>query len=93
MIKVNIHIENPLRKEKWKSLLERSYNVSKNKALEIQFFRYYYYLFIFELDLAWRGSDHAGPRFEFGFLGLNFMINLYDKRHWNHFENTWEIYD
>jgi hypothetical protein len=36
--------------------------------------------------------DHAGLRFELGFLGFAFEFNFYDSRHWNYNSETWNEY-
>lgn len=34
--------------------------------------------------------DHAGVRFEVGLVGYNLSVNIYDNRHWNEKNGTWE---
>ena len=35
-------------------------------------------------------SDHAGIRLQFGLLGYEIELHIYDSRHWNYTTNTWE---
>ena len=35
-------------------------------------------------------SDHAGIRLQFGLLGYEIELHIYDSRHWNIKTNTWE---
>lgn len=42
------------------------------------------------IDLAWRGSDHAGLEFIFEIFGYALMLNIYDNRHWNYDTGRWQ---
>jgi len=44
----------------------------------------------FDLDLSWRGHDHAGPGISLELFGYFFDFNIYDVRHWNYEEGRWE---
>jgi hypothetical protein len=93
MISLFFHIKNPFHnkhKSPWKGLYERSWKVSKNKVLEIEFHKYMYNLFELNIDLNLDGSDHAGPKFGLAILGFEFNIALFDMRHWDSFDNCWE---
>lgn len=50
-------------------------------------------IFEFTLDLRFRGSHHAGPRFEIGVFGLWLAVTMHDERHWDYDNNCWEEYD
>ena len=93
MITINFFVDNPLKSERWKNLYNKAWAITKNKTLEIQFFRNLYYIFSLHLDLCWSGKDHAGPCFEINILGLEFSIQLHDNRHWDYTNNCWENYE
>ena len=44
----------------------------------------------FDLDLRWRGRDHAGPQFALNVLGFWIEANITDERHWDYEKNTWK---
>lgn len=46
-------------------------------------------LFLLEIDGRWR-DDHAGISLRIGLFGLEFDINLYDTRHWDFDNETYE---
>jgi len=37
-------------------------------------------------------QDHAGISIGFGLLGYGVSFRIYDNRHWNEENNTWEVY-
>ena len=92
MFYFNFAITNPL---PWKGK-ERfdycsNYTLTTNKSLEFQFSKWpVYHIFNIRLDTNWIGSDHAGISFEIEILGVMLHINLYDHRHWDYENNTWE---
>jgi hypothetical protein len=90
MILVNINIRNPFKHQPYRNIWCKSWGITKNKTLEIQFYSYAYNLFETTLDLNLSGSSHAGPRFEFGVFGWNAIIQLHDNRHWDYENNCWE---
>jgi hypothetical protein len=89
MIAIFFKINNPFKHKSWKDIYQRSWSVSKNKTLEIQFCRHAYYLFEFNLNLTWCGSDHAGPEFGLNILGWDARIALVDNRHWDGITGWW----
>lgn len=92
MLNFLFQIKNPLNhKNNFKSLFEKSYKLSTNKVFELQLTRYSYYWLELELKTSFRGIDHAGPEICFGLFGYYIRINLYDTRHWDYINNTWEI--
>lgn len=93
MIKINFVITNPRRKENFKSLWDFTKSITNHKHLELQFYRYQWYLLELDVDLSWNGSDHAGPEFHLGLFSYHFRIKLYDSRHWDHHNNTWIKYE
>lgn len=68
----------------------RDGSFTKNKHWELQISRWETCrLADLDLDLRWRGHDHAGPSFEIELFGYMFAAKIYDARHWNHEEGRW----
>ena len=93
MLSFDVQLRNPFKCISFKSYWCKTWNVSKNKAFEMQLSKYAYNFFELGVDINFSGEDHAGPRFELGVFGYNITIKLYDKRHWIYETNTWETYD
>ena len=93
MISFRLSLANPFKYLPFKSYWQRDIPVSKNKILEIGFYRYAWNLFELSLDLRWFGSDHAGPSIEINITGYTVRLAICDNRHWNSTTNTWESYD
>ena len=89
MIGVFLKVTNPFKHKPWQDIYQGSWKVSENKTLELQFSRYAYYLFEFNLDLRWSGRDHAGPEFGINILGWDMRIALVDNRHWDGYTGWW----
>lgn len=66
--------------------------LTENKGLEIQIskFNSIDYIFKFELNTNFTGSDHAGPEIILEFFGYYVCLNVRDRRHWNYDENRWQ---
>lgn len=92
MIKLSFQISNPIGKENFKSYWSWTKSFSDHKHLEMQLYRYKAYLLEVELDLHWRGFDHAGPELNLGLFGYNLRMKLYDSRHWDYDTNQWVKY-
>lgn len=92
VIRFSFGIANWRKPCEFKNIYIRSWAVSQNRTLEIQFDRYDYELLGISLDLRWWGQSHAGPDFEINILGYNFRISLLDNRHWDRETDTWEIH-
>jgi hypothetical protein len=90
MIRFRFGVASPFRYEKFRNIWDRNWAVTKNKTLELQFYWFAYELISCDIDLAWRGEDHAGPSFELNILGWNFRIALEDNRHWDEERHCWE---
>lgn len=90
MINLHITLRNYFSKENFKNLYTKSFKLSKNKMFELQIVRYDYNWIDFEINTNFSGYDHAGPSLELGLLGFIIYVKIYDKRHWNHIDNTWE---
>jgi hypothetical protein len=93
MTYIRIAIANPFKYSPFKNYWQGEYLITKNKLFEIGFYRYAWDLFEFELDLRFRGHDHAGPHLEMGIFGYTVRIGIADRRHWNCTKNDWERYD
>jgi hypothetical protein len=46
-----------------------------------------------EIDLRFRGQDHAGPKLCVEVLGYMLNIHAYDSRHWDRHKNCWEEHE
>jgi hypothetical protein len=90
MLKFRFGVANPFKFKEFRNIWNRSWTVTENKTLELQFYRYAYEVFNCDLDLVWKGSDHAGPNFELNILGWNVRLGLIDNRHWDYNRDTWE---
>jgi hypothetical protein len=64
-----------------------------HKHFELEYFISNDKIFEFELDLMWKGKDHAGPSLTIGIGGYTISFKIYDYRHWNYELNDWEIID
>ncbi len=93
MISFSFNIANPFKHEPFKDYWQRDFSISKNKTFEIGFYKYAWNLLEFQLDLRWRGRDHAGPSIEVGIFGYTARIGISDNRHWNSITNDWQEYD
>jgi len=71
-----------------------SKNITAHKTFELQISRFDLDRIIdIDLDLNWRGRDHAGPKLELSVLGYYFAVLVYDNRHWDYDLNQWEKYN
>lgn len=66
--------------------------VTTNKALSIQLSKScnFYTIFGITIDTQMAGQDHAGLKFELELLSFFFIINFYDRRHWNWEDRRWQ---
>ena len=65
---------------------------TKHKHWELQISRWEPKRLIeFDLDLRWRGEDHAGPSIEIELFGFMCMTKIYDSRHWNYSKSRWYL--
>ena len=68
--------------------------LTKNKSYEFQISQFGINTILdIEIDTAWFGKDHAGPEIRICVLGFEISLKIYDHRHWNDKNNTWEIYE
>ena len=89
MISVNFNLRNPWSR-RWKMLWCRAYNTPlKNKHVELELFAENTIVsFTFDWTIQ---RDHAGVTIELGLLGYSVSLNIYDRRHWDHVNNYWEL--
>lgn len=93
MIKLWVAIQNPFKCKPFKDYGCTTGPISEHKSWEVQFSRYAWNLFEFNLDLNWRGSDHAGPSIELNLFGYTVTAKIYDHRHWDDDTDDWEKYE
>lgn len=97
MINFYLGIQNPFWKQRMNSWFKNFFclelAVSRNKTLEINLVRHFYWLFSVTVDGRWKGEDHAGPELELNLLGFQLSINLRDNRHWDYDQDCWETYE
>ena len=94
MISANICIRTPwFTTPKLKNMFNYYCMIYKFKAFEFEVCYDNSKLLSIILHLQLRGSDHAGPYIEFGLFGFDVTFKIYDTRHWNYNEQTWETYD
>lgn len=86
----NFSIEHYLFRSVFKNLYCKSWNLSKNKSLEIQAIYNSHMLLSIEANLMFGGRDHGGPELCLGLFGLELRIEMPDARHWNCERNRWE---
>jgi hypothetical protein len=89
MINIWLAVRNPFRVQPFRMVWFRDRKLSQNKTVEFQISRYAFNWLELQLDLNWRGTDHAGPWFMIGFFGWQLDIRMCDRRHWNNETNNW----
>jgi hypothetical protein len=89
MITFSLRLANPFKHKPFQNYWQGDYLITKNKMLEIGFYKYAWDLFELSVDLRWQGHDHAGPSFEINFFGYTGRIAVADRRHWDSEANTW----
>jgi hypothetical protein len=82
----------PFVKERFKNFYCRSWNISKNKAVELELCYYSKDLVDIHFDYG-RNEDHAGLNIVIGLFGCSFRYQFYDTRHWSYETNDWEKYE
>jgi hypothetical protein len=96
MIDFRFSIQNPWHNDKtspWVDIHQNDKPITKNKTLEYGIDYHTWDWFVLDIDLRWRGEDHAGPKFFIRVFGLGLRIGISDNRHWNSGENRWVNYD
>jgi hypothetical protein len=93
MIKFSLALRNPVWRDSYQDLFrsyyDRTWQIARNKSLEIDITRHCYNLLEIHLDTVWWGHDHAGPRLEIGILGFGIRLEIYDHRHWDEDRDIW----
>jgi hypothetical protein len=89
MIFVGFSLNNPFWENRFQNIWNRYWKVSKNKNLEIEFYKHSSILG-FSFTLAPVARDHAGILFNFDLLGYTVDFNWYDSRHWDYKNDCWE---
>jgi hypothetical protein len=92
MLYLGFRISNPWGKNKFVNLRNKSWLVSKNKAIELEFCRSDDVIVNGSFNISTR-SDHAGVHITLGLLFYVVDFNFYDTRHWNYKTNDWELYN
>ena len=93
MFLFKFEIKNPFVKyNDFKNIFAFSGNLSKNKAWEVEAYRFGSLLFKVAIELEWNGSDHAGPKIEIALFGYVVAAQIYDTRHWDYTHNCWKLY-
>lgn len=92
MISTHLRISNPWSNGNFDNLWNRSWLLTKHKALELEVIKYSRNVFEVQFALSVR-TDHAGLTLVIGLFGRSFHFNFYDTRHWDFEKGTWEIYN
>lgn len=78
---------------KFVSYVDKTFKVSKFKRIELQVWKFAYYILEFYINTNFSGSDHAGPEITIGVFGFCLHVSLLDVRHWDNVNNNWEKYE
>jgi hypothetical protein len=90
MINFRFALSNPWR-DNWDMIYGKSKLLTKHKAIEVNVYKS---SDILEIDFFLKTRcDHAGIRFMFGLFGINLELYMYDIRHWDYDNKTWEVYE
>lgn len=90
MIKFEFVLSNPWSSEKFTDKWNHTFNLFKHKYLELQLYKYTPDWFGVRLNTLWRSRHHAGPELELILLRYTLVIKVYDSRHWDYENRTWE---
>ena len=94
MISLKLTVSNLFRDKEYfvnKYWLDR--HLFLHKYFDFEYFISNEEIFEFDLNLKWKGSDHAGPSLTLGLGGYTVCFRIYDDRHWDHEANNWVITD
>ena len=90
MIRFNFALTNPY-SDRWDTIWYKSDIISKYKAWEFNGYKTHD---IVEIDFHYTiTGDHAGLHLMLGLVGYAVEFHIYDTRHWDYENNTWEVYD
>lgn len=95
MFRFELTIRNPLYIGEFKNFYckEEEITSTDNKCYSFELLYFPEVLFQVEVDINWRGMDHAGPSMMVVFCGFAVSAKLYDRRHWDNENDCWKIYD
>lgn len=88
MIDFKFEVSLPVTIKTWNSWC-KSKPIARFKILEAEYYREPVLLKC-NCNTHFSGKDHAGPEFGLGLLTHYFIIRVYDIRHWDYQNNTWE---
>ena len=66
--------------------------LSKYKSWEIQHSFHSPELLVFRLEWS-KNKSHAGVKVTLGIFGYAVDFQIYDNRHWDHYNDCWEVYE
>lgn len=90
MLRLCVSIKTPFAKDVVDTTAyEYTKQLSKHKYFEAEYYYSNYYLLLFDIDLSWRGEDHAGPQIELSLLGYSIRYKITDDRHWDYDNGKW----
>ena len=90
MFFLNFNIYNPWSK-RWDSGFCYSKLISKHKCFEFQFMKTND---IINIEIRYSVKrDHAGLNLQFGLFGFTAAFQIYDTRHWDYENSTWETHN
>ena len=98
MLQFSISIKNPFVKSKLYELYSKSGDFGTIRwlhehAWEIELWHDDTYWFNFDVNLAWRGNDHAGPRIRLAVATIVLEMSIYSVLHWDYAKGTWQEID
>lgn len=67
--------------------------LSKNKSFEVEINKNSEIFMEFNMNIRFRGHDHAGPEITLGLFSYSLSARVYDHRHWNYKTQKWKNYD
>lgn len=88
MINFHISLINPWRHTNYCATKGKTYQLSKNKSLEVEYNGSTSTLIRCDFTYS-HAVDHGGFFLELGLLSNNIRINLYDNRHWDEYTNDY----
>jgi hypothetical protein len=92
MINFRLGIRNLWATDEFDNLYCFTKSLTKNKHFEFEVWHESNELLVVALSTDFGGSDHAGPHITLGLLGYSLNWKIYDSRHWDYDNNTWETY-
>ena len=89
MIRIKLEITKPTPLDHFVGIYDTFFLLSEHKICEIEYYYFSDDLFVFNLDLRWRGADHIGPSIMVTLLGYTFSVRIVDNRHWDYNKGCW----